>query len=193
VKFVALIRWRGATPRPNERRKKGKSTGMVGGGTLTPSEYGTALALICGRARATRSLFAASSRTNGTARQFALAVGEYNIRIGQPHAPGFLPVRDVRAGLVNLLVGEPHTALVWLKREFAGRVADGGGILACDRPCVWAPVRLGNGIDSVDKPVVVLVSRRKIALTSIVDSALVVSFVFCVLVCTPAGRDVGNT
>jgi hypothetical protein len=45
--------------------------------------------------------------------QFALAVGEYNIRISQPHAPGFY-LYVVLGRLVNWFVGEPHAALVWL-------------------------------------------------------------------------------
>jgi hypothetical protein len=45
--------------------------------------------------------------------EFAMAIREYNVSLGQPHAPGYFLY--VMAGrLMNLLVGDPHASLVWL-------------------------------------------------------------------------------
>ena len=55
--------------------------------------------------------------------QFALAVGEYNLRIGQPHAPGFY-LYVLLGRLANLVVGEPQAALVWVS------VVAGAGLTA---------------------------------------------------------------
>jgi hypothetical protein len=105
--------------------------------------------------------------------QFALAVGEYNIHIGQPHAPGFY-LYVILGKLVNLLVGEPHTALVWLS-VIAGAWLTGMGYLLATsmfgRRC-----GLGTGLILLTSPLCWF--HSEIALTSIVDSALVVSFVF---------------
>ena len=45
--------------------------------------------------------------------EFAMAIREYNVAMGQPHAPGYFLY--VMAGrVVNLLLGDPHASLVWL-------------------------------------------------------------------------------
>ena len=45
--------------------------------------------------------------------EFAMAIREYNVVLGQPHAPGYFLY--VMAGrLMNLLIGDPHASLVWL-------------------------------------------------------------------------------
>ncbi|HUJ11022.1 MAG TPA: glycosyltransferase family 39 protein [Verrucomicrobiae bacterium] len=49
--------------------------------------------------------------------QFSLAVNQYDIRLSQPHAPGyFLYVMFGR--LVNCFVGDPHASLVWISIVF---------------------------------------------------------------------------
>ncbi len=45
--------------------------------------------------------------------EFAIAIRDYNVALGQPHAPGYFLY--IMAGrLMTLLVGDPHTGLVWL-------------------------------------------------------------------------------
>ena len=45
--------------------------------------------------------------------EFSMAIREYNVALGQPHAPGYFLY--VMAGrLMNLLIGDPHASLVWL-------------------------------------------------------------------------------
>jgi hypothetical protein len=105
--------------------------------------------------------------------QFALAVGEYNLRSGQPHVPGFY-LYVMLGRLVNLFVGEPHAALVWLS-VFAGAwLVSAGYLLATSmfgRRCGW-----GTGLILMTSPLCWF--HSDIALTTIVDSALVVTFVF---------------
>src|SRR6266478_4579663 len=70
------------------------------------------VALLCAASLALRVPFRSQFAYHWDSAQFALAIGEYNIRISQPQAPGFyLYVMSGR--LMNLLVGEPHAALVW--------------------------------------------------------------------------------
>ena len=105
--------------------------------------------------------------------QFALAVGEYNIRIGQPHAPGFY-LYVVLGRLVNWFVGEPHAALVWLSVIAGAWLSAVGYLLATSmfgRRCGWS-----TGVILLTSPLCWF--HSEIALTTIVDSALVTSFVF---------------
>lgn len=105
--------------------------------------------------------------------QFALAVGEYNIRISQPHAPGFyLYVMLGRA--VNLLVGEPHAALVWLSVIAGAWLAAMGYLLATSM--FGRRSGVGTGVILLTSPLCWF--HSEVALTTIVDSALIVSFVF---------------
>jgi hypothetical protein len=105
--------------------------------------------------------------------QFALAVGEYNIQISQPHAPGFY-LYVALGRLVNFFVGEPHAALVWLSVIAGACLAAVGYLLATSmfgRKC-----GMGTGLILLTSPLCWF--HSEIALTTIVDSALVVSFVF---------------
>jgi len=105
--------------------------------------------------------------------QFALAMGEYDLRIGQPHAPGFY-LYIVLGRLVNQLVGEPHAALVWLSVIAGAWLAAIGYLLATSmfgRRC-----GAGTGLILLTSPLCWF--QSEIALTTIVDSALVVSFAF---------------
>ena len=45
--------------------------------------------------------------------EFSLAIGQYNVALSQPHAPGYF-LYVMLGRLVNLLVGNPHASLVWL-------------------------------------------------------------------------------
>jgi hypothetical protein len=105
--------------------------------------------------------------------QYALAVGEYNIRISQPQAPGFYWY-VLLGRLVNYFVGEPHAALVWLSVIAGAWLAAVGYLLATSmfgRKC-----GMGTGLILLTSPLCWF--HSEIALTNIVDSALVVSFVF---------------
>ena len=45
--------------------------------------------------------------------EFSLAIGQYNVALSQPHAPGYF-LYVMLGRLVNFLVGNPHASLVWL-------------------------------------------------------------------------------
>lgn len=105
--------------------------------------------------------------------QYALAVGEYNIRISQPQAPGFY-LYVMLGRLVNLLVNEPHMALVWLSVIAGAWLAAAGYLLATTM--FGRRSGLGTGLILLTSPLCWF--HSEIALTNIVDSALIVSFVF---------------
>jgi hypothetical protein len=154
------------------RGEGGKSAGTVGATTLTRSDYGIALALFV-VALALRVPFRSQFAYHWDSAQFALAVGEYNIRISQPHVPGFY-LYVLVGRLLNLFVGEPHAALVWLSVLAGAWLASMGYLLATSmfgRTCGW-----GTGLILLTSPLCWF--HSEIALTTIVDSALVVSFVF---------------
>ncbi len=104
--------------------------------------------------------------------QFALAVGNYNIRISQPQAPGFYGY--VMLGrLVDAVVGEHHAALVWLSVIAGALLVALGYLLATSmfgRRC-----GLGVGLILLTSPLCWF--HSEVALSTIVDSVLVVSFV----------------
>ena len=154
------------------RAEEGKSEGTVGAIALGRSDYGIALALFV-VALALRVPFRSQFAYYWDSAQFALAVGEYNIRISQPHVPGFY-LYILAGRLMNLFVGEPHAALVWLS-VFAGAwLVSVGYLLATlmfGRNCGW-----GTGLILLTSPLTWF--HSEIALTTILDSALVVSFVF---------------
>jgi 4-amino-4-deoxy-L-arabinose transferase-like glycosyltransferase len=105
--------------------------------------------------------------------QYALAVGDYNIRISQPQAPGFYWY-VLLGRLVNYFVGEPHAALVWLSVIAGSWLATVGYLLATSmfgRKC-----GMGTGLILLTSPLCWF--HSEIAMTNIVDGALVVSFVF---------------
>ncbi len=49
--------------------------------------------------------------------QFALAIRQFDIRLSQPHAPGYF-LYVMLGRLVNHLVGDPHASLVWISVIF---------------------------------------------------------------------------
>jgi hypothetical protein len=71
--------------------------------------------------------------------QFALAIEHYDISVSLPHEPGFF-LFVMFGRLVNLLVGDPHTSLVWMNMlAGAGLVALGYllGAALFGRDCGW--------------------------------------------------------
>lgn len=105
--------------------------------------------------------------------QFALAMGEYNIRISQPQAPGYY-LYIALGRLMNLVVGDPHAALVWLSVLSGAWLVLIGYLLASSmfgREC-----GVGTGLILLTSPLCWF--HSEVALTTVVDSALVVTFVF---------------
>jgi hypothetical protein len=105
--------------------------------------------------------------------QLALAVVKYDIRINQPHPPGFY-LYIVLGRVLNFLVRDPHAALVWLSVLAGAWLTTMGYLLATSmfgRRC-----GLGTGLILLTSPLCWF--HSEIALTTIVDSALVASFVF---------------
>src|ERR1039457_762807 len=71
--------------------------------------------------------------------QFALAIEHYDISLSLPHEPGFF-LFVMLGRMVNLLVGDPHTSLVWMNMVAgAGLVALGYllGAALFSRDCGW--------------------------------------------------------
>ena len=97
--------------------------------------------------------------------QFALAINQYDIRVSQPHAPGYF-LYVMLGRLVNSFVGDPHASLVWISVVFGsalpavvyllatamfGRKAGAtAGLLALTSPQVWfhSCVALTYSVDS---------------------------------------------
>jgi len=90
-----------------------------GGGDAVPRQgrdYWTALAFFL-IALAMRIPFRSHFAYHWDSAQFALAIRQFDIRLSQPHAPGyFLYVMFGR--LVNHFVGDPHASLVWISVIF---------------------------------------------------------------------------
>src|ERR1035438_8186786 len=149
--------------------EEGKSTETVGA-LLARRDYGIALALFV-VALALRVPFRSQFAYYWDSAQFALAVGEYNIRISQPHVPGFY-LYVLLGRLMNLFVGEPHAALVWLSVLAGAWLVSMGYLLATSmfgRSCGW-----GTGLILLTSPLSWF--HSEIALTTIVDSAVGVRF-----------------
>lgn len=100
--------------------------------------------------------------------QFALAIGEYNIRISQPHVPGYY-LYVMLGRLVNLLVGEPHASLVWLS-VCAGALLPALGYLLATA-LFERNVGIATAVILGTSPLCWF--HSEVALTPIVDSALV--------------------
>jgi len=107
--------------------------------------------------------------------QFALAVSDYNIVLGQPHAPGYF-LYVMLGRLVNLVVGDPHASLVWIS------VVAGSALVSV---LYWLGCALVDRRTGVIAALLVMTSPQtwfhsEVALTYIVD-ALFVSLT--VLIC----------
>ena len=104
--------------------------------------------------------------------EFSLAIGQYNVTLSQPHAPGYF-LYVMLGRLVNLFIGDPHASLVWLS------VACGSGLVALlyvlgaemfNRRVGWAAALFG-----MTSPPVWFDSC--VALTYVVDAFLVCGFI----------------
>lgn len=107
--------------------------------------------------------------------QFALAVGEYDMTRGQPHAPGYF-LYVMLGRLVNMLVNEPHTSLVWASVIGGAALAPFGYLLAT--AMFGRETGLIAGTILLTSPLCWF--HSEIALTTIVDATLVTA---TVLVC----------
>ncbi|HTS17525.1 MAG TPA: glycosyltransferase family 39 protein [Verrucomicrobiae bacterium] len=136
--------------------------------------------LVFGAALAMRLPFRSQFTFHWDSALFALAVGKYNVSLGQPHVPGFF-LYVMLGRIVNLFVGEPHASLVWMS-VVAGAVLAGVGYLLgtafFGRDCGWV-----TGCLLASSPLCWF--QSEVALTTIVDSALVTA---AVLVCWRAVR-----
>jgi hypothetical protein len=116
--------------------------------------------------------------------QFALAIEHYDVSLSLPHEPGFfLFVMLGRA--VNLLVGDPHTSLVWMNMlAGAGLVALGYllGAALFGRDCGWL-----TGAILATSPLCWF--QSEVVFSTLLDAALVAG---TVLVCWRAIRRGGS-
>jgi hypothetical protein len=142
------------------------------GPELARADLGIAAAIFVA-ALASRIPFRSQLAYHWDSAQLARAVLKYDIRINQPHPPGFY-LYVVLGRLLNSLVGDPHAALVWLSVLAGAWLTAVGFLLATSmfgRQC-----GLGTGLMLLTSPLCWF--HSEIALTTIVDSALVVSFMF---------------
>ncbi|HXI83507.1 MAG TPA: glycosyltransferase family 39 protein [Verrucomicrobiae bacterium] len=134
-------------------------------------------ALLCAVGLALRIPFRSHFAYHWDSAQFVLAINEYDIRLSQPHAPGYF-LYIMLGRLVNGLVGDPHASLVWISIVFGsllpavvyllatamfGRKAGvTAGLLALTSPQVWfhSCVALTYCMDSFLVCTVVLVLWR---------------------------------
>lgn len=134
-------------------------------------------AVLCAVSVALRIPFRSQFAYHWDSAQFALAINEYDMRLSQPHAPGYF-LYIMLGRLVNGLVGDPHASLVWISVVFGsalpavvyllatamfGRKAGvAAGLLALTSPQVWfhSCVALTYCMDSFLVCTVVLVLWR---------------------------------
>src|SRR6266478_6205376 len=134
-------------------------------------------ALLCLVGLALRVPFRSQFAYHWDSAQFVLAINEYDIRLSQPHAPGYF-LYILLGRLVNGFVGDPHASLVWISVVFGsllpavvyllatamfGRKAGvTAGLLALTSPLVWfhSCVALTYCVDSFLVCTVVLVLWR---------------------------------
>src|SRR6266478_6405702 len=74
-------------------------------------------ALLCLVGLALRVPFRSQFAYHWDSAQFVLAINEYDIRLSQPHAPGYF-LYVMLGRLVNSFVGDPHASLVWISVAF---------------------------------------------------------------------------
>src|SRR5258707_15073960 len=87
------------------------------------------VALLCAVSLALRIPFRSQFAYHWDSAQFALAINQYDIRLSQPHAPGYF-LYVMLGRLVNSFVGDPHASLVWISVVFGSALTAGGYLLA---------------------------------------------------------------
>jgi hypothetical protein len=75
-------------------------------------DWWTMLAFLCA-SLALRVPFRSALPYHWDAAEFAVAVTDYDVRLSQPHAPGYF-LYVMLGRLVNLFLGDPHASLVWV-------------------------------------------------------------------------------
>jgi hypothetical protein len=116
--------------------------------------------------------------------QFALSIGAFDMRIGQPQPPGYF-LYVMLGKFVNLFVGEPHTSLVWLSVVAGAALPAVGFLLA--KAMFGRAVGIATAVILATSPLCWF--HSEVALTSIVDAVLVTS---TVLACWTAIRHGGR-
>jgi hypothetical protein len=135
------------------------------------------VAVLCAVSLALRIPFRSQFAYHWDSAQFALAINEYDMRLSQPHAPGYF-LYIMLGRLVNGLVGNPHASLVWISVVFGStlpavvyllatamfrrKAGVTAGLLALTSPQVWfhSCVALTYCVDSFLVCTVVLVLWR---------------------------------
>jgi hypothetical protein len=100
--------------------------------------------------------------------QFALAIREFDLRLSQPHAPGYF-LYVMLGRLVNHWVGDPHASLVWISVVFGSALPSVLYLLATRMFGRWAGA--AAAVMALTSPQVWFHSC--VALTYVVDSFLV--------------------
>ncbi|MGO9243481.1 MAG: ArnT family glycosyltransferase [Verrucomicrobiia bacterium] len=116
--------------------------------------------------------------------QFALAIEHYDISVGLPHEPGFF-LFVMFGRIVNLLVGDPHTSLVWMNLVAGAGLAALGYLLGAalfGRDCGWVT----GGILATSP---LCWFQSEVVFTTLLDAALVTA---TILVCWRAIRRGGT-
>jgi hypothetical protein len=86
------------------------------GGLLVRYDWSVAVVLFL-IALAMRIPFRSHFAYHWDSAQFALAIRQFDIRLSQPHAPGYF-LYVMLGRLVNCFVGDPHASLVWVSVIF---------------------------------------------------------------------------
>lgn len=94
---------------------------MQEGRTISRRDWVVAAAIFA-VAFALRVPFRSQLVYHGDSAEFALAIGEYNVALSQPHAPGYF-LYVMLGRLVNGFVDDPNASLVWLSVVFGSALA----------------------------------------------------------------------
>ncbi len=104
--------------------------------------------------------------------QFALAIKEYNLAVGQPHAPGYF-LYVMLGRVVNNVVGDPHTSLVWMSLIFGSALV--ATVYVLGQTMFGQRTGIAAGLFALTSPQ--LWFHSCVALTYVVDSFLVCTVV----------------
>ena len=118
--------------------------------------------------------------------QFTLAIQLFDMRLSQPHAPGYF-LYVILGRLVNYFVGDPHASLVWISVVFSGALPSIVYLLATAMFGRWAGV--AAGLLALTSPLVWF--HGCVALSYIVDSFLVCLMVLVLWRAMERGGDWG--